>query len=1031
MPPVDAYLHRQLIAQRFWEAPQPLLPIRRVQQSLGLRDGGEVADWLREQGTKLACDRLARWLSALARAEEAGHPAACDPAARAFRERALAHLWDHLEDTFEGQVYPLLDAARRRPNPDSARLRAAAAAFPRILADASLLPGAPGGDWRALFRNRWSDKARDADGLAEFMPSWSEQLFRLLTERFPMYPLEARWRMAHTADDLARSLAVGLEAGWERFKIRGLFTTPDGGEVRDLWVYVTSEARADVQITHNLGVDTDGSGECTPAALAFHDALRHATAAAHRHLGLGRAADGSIAVHLFLDEGQGPTVYRGGSLGLAVAVAIIARATDRRINRHVAATGELQPDGRLCRVAGVAAKLRAVVAHNDRVRSGLVADVPITDVVLPEANRVDVDPDEWRACGIELHFAATLQEALLAQVLLDPWEGILRAFLATPAPDVKLAADDLAGVAAHHRTVLHCPFATDGEAVLRAIARDFASRRLTGQQAAVPVVLRLLPFAHHSAIDRQILSQLRAHFAVARAGAVDLALIRRELRRGAMALLVSGLDDLDKADAPPAFLWGILAQLSNPPYARNPAVCACRQSTWAWAARAFEQATPAFAHHILARERSTCLDRHHRMLLRTAAGRIALCRSTWGQHGGQETRAPLPSAEEFFHGGTDDFPEPCYLPVQVREIFPDGTASEAKPLTQMIASGADGVQALLLGRVGAGKSTELLKLCLDCCAPGSSSSLRGAYAPLLLDLKGKFDRRGQISYEEFLRRLLDDLQLTEELSDEELEEELRYTPRLLVMLDGLDNIEPEGIVARDAIADMLVRFMSTLHPTSCVLLTCREQERQRHHESLLRCLEGHPGLLRTLRIDDLALDGAQLRGYLRRLLRQDTLVEALLAAFEVHPDLRRTPRLLSVCISLARLYSVGEPLAPDRLYRAVVETCLEEEIHVRGKPRLAGLTPPAGVSFVQMAMGLFDVLRGWKAPQHSRMLSSAAAREILAAFLARCLATGGRLPSWWPLTAEGQRRLGVDGGRVYEEELQTLIHALRELCLVG
>jgi len=84
-----------------------------------------------------------------------------------------------------------------------------------------------------------------------------------------------------------------------------------------------------------------------------------------------------------------------------------------------------------------------------------------------------------------------------------------------------------------------------------------------------------------------------------------------------------------------------------------------------------------------------------------------------------------------------------------------------------------------------------------------------------------------------------------------------------------------------------------------------------------------------------------------------------------------------------------------------------------------------------MAMGLFDVLRGWKAPQHSRMLSSAAAREILAAFLARCLATGGRLPSWWPLTAEGQRRLGVDGGRVYEEELQTLIHALRELCLVG
>ncbi|HXH09573.1 MAG TPA: hypothetical protein VNP04_07410 [Alphaproteobacteria bacterium] len=630
MPPVNAYLHHQLMAQRFWETPQPLLPIRRVQQCLGLRDGGEVADWLRAQGAMLAWDRLARWLTALARAEEAGYTAACHPAARAFRERALAHLWDHLEDAFEGQVYPLLDAARRWADPGSARLRAAAATSLSILTDASLLPGAPGGDWRALFRDRWPDRARDADVLAELMAAWSAQLFRLLTERLPTYPAEARWQMAHAAADLARALAAVLEAGWERFKGRGLFTAPNGGVGHDLWVYVTFD-----------------------------------------------------------------------------------------------------------------------------------------------------------------------------------------------------------------------------------------------------------------------------------------------------------------------------------------------------------------------------------------------------------------SAEEFFYGGTDDFPELCYLPVQVRELFPDGTASEAKSLAQLIASSADGVQALLLGRAGAGKSTELLKLCLDCCAPSSSSPLWGEYAPMLLDLKGKFDRRGQGSYEEFLRRLRDDLELTEELSDEELEEELRYTPQLLVMLDGLDDVEPEGIAARDAIADMLVRFMSTLHPTSCVLLACREQERQRHHESLLRSLEGWPGLLRTLRIDDLALDGAQLRGYLGRLLRQDTLVEALLAAFEVHPDLRRTPRLLSACISLARLYSAGEPLAPDCLYRAVVETCLEEEIHVRGKPRLAGLTPSAGVSFVQMAMGFVDVLTSWTVPQHSRTLSPAAAQEILAAFLARCLAPGGRLPAWWPLTVDCQRRLGVDGERVHEEELEVINPCTARIMPVG
>ena len=962
MPPVDDFLHQQLIARRFWEAPQPLLPVHRVQQSLGLRDGREVADWLRVQGAMLASDRLARWLTAMANAEEAGYPAFCDPAALAFRQRTLAHLCDHLEDAFEGQVYPLLDAAHRWADPDRALLRAAAATFLTILADASLLPGGPGCELRELCWDRLPDHtARDAGVLSELMPVWLEQLFLLLAERFPTYSVAVRWQMADAAAELAQSVATWLEAGWERFKIRGLFTTPDGGVVRDLWVYVTSDAPASGQVTHNLRLDTDDCGQWTPAALAFENSLRHATTAALQYLRVGRAEDGPIAVHLFLAEGRDSEVYQGASLGLAVAVAIIARATNCRINPHVAVTGELAPDGRLRWVAGVPAKLRAVMAHNHRVQTCLITDVPISDVLLPTGNRVDVDPDEWRAYGIELHFATTLHEALLAHVLLDPWEGILRALLEMPLPDAKVSTGDLDGITERHRTVLHCPFATDAEAVLHAIATDLASRRLTGQEAAVPVVLRLLPFSHHSSIDRQILSQLRAHFALARAGAIDLALIRRELRRGALLLLFSGLDELDKSDAPAAFLWEILAQLSNPRYARNPVVFACRQSTWAWAARAFEQATPAFRQHTITRGRSTFLDRHHRMLLQTAAERIALCRPGWGQRGVQEIRGPLPSADEFFYGGTDNFPEPCYQPMQVREVLPNGTPTEAKPLAQMIASKADGLRALLLGGAGAGKSTEFLKLYLDCCTPGSSSTLVGEYAPMLLDLKGKFDRRGQSNYEEFLRGLLDDLQLTEELSDEELEEELRYTPRLLVMLDGLDDIEPEGIEARDAIAEMLVRFIRTLHPTSCVLLASREHERQRNHESLLQYLEGQPGLLRAFRIDDLALDAPQLRGYLRRVVRHDSLVEMLMGALDGYTDPLRTPKLLSHCVSLARQYSAEEPLAPDHLHRMVLESWLEEEIHVRGKPRLAGLAPPPGMSFVQVATGLFDVLTSWTA----------------------------------------------------------------------
>jgi hypothetical protein len=140
--------------------------------------------------------------------------------------------------------------------------------------------------------------------LAELMPAWPEQLYLLLTERFPTCPVEAHWQMAHSATELARSLATLLEPGWEGFKIRGLFITHDGGVVRDLWVHVSSDARATGQVTHNLRLDTNHCGRWTPAALVFQDSLRHATAAARQYLGVGRADDGPTAVRLFLIGGR-------------------------------------------------------------------------------------------------------------------------------------------------------------------------------------------------------------------------------------------------------------------------------------------------------------------------------------------------------------------------------------------------------------------------------------------------------------------------------------------------------------------------------------------------------------------------------------------------------------------------------------------------------------------------------------------------------------------------------------------------------
>lgn len=540
----------------------------------------------------------------------------------------------------------------------------------------------------------------------------------------------------------------------------------------------------------------------------------------------------------------------------------------------------------------------------------------------------------------------------------------------------------------------------------------------------MPVPLTLLPFARHCSIEHQVLQQLLPRLPRTQGEAIDLALILHELRRGEMLLLFSGLDELDKSDPPPPFLRDLLAQLSNPPYAANPAIFACRQSTWEWAERVFEQATPAFECYPLSEGRSTFLDPHHHALAREAAGRIAACRTGWSPRGHAGKALRPPTLEEFFYGGTAEFPEALYLDMAVREIFLNATLSEPHALSQIVASSEKGLRAILLGGAGAGKSMELLKLCFDCCSGRSTSPLRGRYAPVLLELNGKFDRHGRGTYEDFLQCVVDDLRLTGFLSDEQLEEELRYTPRLLVLLDGLDDIKPEGIEARDAIAEALLRFIRTLHPTSCVVVASRAQERRRAHESFLRYFDRYQGWLRMFRLEDLALDAARLRRYLERIAPRDTALEPLLQAMGDHGGIPSNPMLLHLLSSTALQWMEERPLTPGTLYRAALQRWLDEEIHARGKPRLAGIKVPPGKSFVQVVMGLWGVLTRGMLAQGCRELAYTEAREVLAEFLRKCLAERGRLPGWWPLSPDGRRQLGVEN----DDELDIILQALRELC---
>lgn len=578
--------------------------------------------------------------------------------------------------------------------------------------------------------------------------------------------------------------------------------------------------------------------------------------------------------------------------------------------------------------------------------------------------------------------------------------------------------------------MLVCPYTASPDEILQHVASTWASQRQQGNTTRVPLLLKLLPFVQHESLVQQVLQQAQAAILSQAPGVLDTALILRQIQRGGFLWLLSGLDDLVSADAAPDVLPRLLAQLSNAPFSRNAAVFACRQSTWEWARQMFAQAVPPFALLPLYEGRSTFLDWHQQSLMRQAAERLAACRVGWQQDREAPVRPRLPSPEEFFYGATPAFPAALYLDIRVRERLRDGTDAAPQLLSQLITSSEQGQRVILLGAAGAGKSTELLKLFFDCCSGYSPAPLRGLYAPLLLEAGRICDRWGHDTYEAFLLCLYDVLELPQTISVQHVEQALRSTPRLLVMLDGLDEVKPEGLHSRNQIAQILWRFSHALHPSSWVVCASRTQERRRAHESLLHALEAQRGMWRTFLLDDLVLDPGALRDYLQRVVPDATLRETLVTTLQGRTSVLKTPLLVHLFGSMAPQKLAGRALNPGAIYRAAMETWLEEEIAIQGKPELTGLQAPPGTSLVQVAMGLLGVLAHGMVEQGVHGLDDAEARDLLTQFVTACLAHPAALPGWWPLTDAGQRPLGVATAQIRSDELALIVHALGELCVM-
>jgi ATP-dependent Lon protease len=163
--------------------------------------------------------------------------------------------------------------------------------------------------------------------------------------------------------------------------VLGLAWTESGGDVLVIEV-ATMKGKGNILLTGNLG---DVMKESARTAISY---LR------------SRAADFSLAdvqwdeldIHLHVPEGAVPK--DGPSAGVTMATGILSALSGRVVRNDVAMTGEISLLGKVLPVGGIREKMLAARRYG------------INSVILPEANRVDVDEiPSWAVKDMTFHYA--------------------------------------------------------------------------------------------------------------------------------------------------------------------------------------------------------------------------------------------------------------------------------------------------------------------------------------------------------------------------------------------------------------------------------------------------------------------------------------------------------------------------------------------------------------------------------------------------------------------------------------------------
>lgn len=169
--------------------------------------------------------------------------------------------------------------------------------------------------------------------------------------------------------------------------VTGLAWTALGGATLPIEANRIHDSNRGLKLTGQLG---DVMRESAEIACSFVTAN-----AAH----FGASSDWFESASLHVHVPEGATPKDGPSAGVTIATALISLATDRRVKRKLAMTGELTLTGQVLAVGGIREKI--IAARRSK----------ILEIILPAANRADFEelPQQIKT-GVTAHFSQTYED---------------------------------------------------------------------------------------------------------------------------------------------------------------------------------------------------------------------------------------------------------------------------------------------------------------------------------------------------------------------------------------------------------------------------------------------------------------------------------------------------------------------------------------------------------------------------------------------------------------------------------------------